>query len=199
MYTVKLLTTLVEHHQVLAYTLIFFGLVFEGEFFLIFTGVLAHLGALNFWLCLFFVLMGALGKTFLGYYLGGIIHEKWCNTKLLKYAEKRVNYFLPRFKTQFFWSIFASKFIIGANNLVILYSGFMKIDYKKFLKAEIISTIIWAPALLSLGYFFSYTALHISHDIRRFSLTVLLFVIAFIIFDKLVAFLYETFEEFYGS
>ena len=68
--TIQFLTNLVEHHQALAYTVIFLGLVIEGEFFLIFTGIMAHLGAINLWVAFLFALAGVFGKTFFGYALG---------------------------------------------------------------------------------------------------------------------------------
>ena len=105
----------------------------------------------------------------------------------------------PRFKIKPFWSIFASNFIMGVNYLVVLFCGYEKIDYKKFLKAEISSKLIWAPLLLSLGYFFGYTALHISREIWKFSMVILILFIMFILFDKLVTWFYEIFEEFYDN
>jgi len=104
---------------------------------------------------------------------------------------------MPRFDQKPFWSIFISKFIMGANHVVIIFSGYMKIDYKKYLKAEFFSTIVWAPLLLSLGYFFGYTALNVSREIWRFSLVVLLLIIGYILLDKFIGWLYELFEEFY--
>ncbi len=199
MHTVTLLKHLVEAHQVLAYALIFLGIIFEGEFIIICTGILAYLGALNIYFAFSFILCGGFGKTFIGYYLGTVIGAKWRETKFLKYLEKKVLLTLPRFNENPFWSIFLSKFILGINNLVILFSGFEKIPMKKYLKAEISSTLIWAPLLLSLGYFFGYTALNVSREIWRFSLIVLLLTIGFIIFDKLVAWFYEVFEEFYDD
>ena len=75
MYTVKLLTTLVENHQILAYTVIFLGLIFEGEVVVITTGVLAYLGALDFTLSLVFIFTGSFVKTFVLYYLGEILNK----------------------------------------------------------------------------------------------------------------------------
>jgi membrane-associated protein len=199
MHTVKLLTVLVEHHQVLTYILIFFGLIFEGEIFLISTGILASLGALDFSFIIFFVYSGAFIKTLLGYYIGTLVHDKWHHKKLLKHIEKRIFNIMPRFKQRPFWSIFISKFIMGLNHIVIVFAGFEKISFKKYLKAEISSTIIWAPLLLFLGYFFGYTALNISREIWRFSLIILVLVIGYIIFDKLVGWIYELFEEFYAE
>ena len=199
MHTVKVLTLLVEHNQALVYLIIFVGLIFEGEVILMSTGILAHLGALNIWFALCFVLVGGFSKTLLGYHIGKVIHDKWHDTKVLKYIEKRVFNFMPRFDQKPFWSIFISKFIIGFNYMVIIFAGYKKVNYRKYLKAEIISTIIWAPLMLSLGYFFSYTALHISREIWKFLSIVLIFVIGYIIFDKLVGWVYEIFEEFYGN
>lgn len=199
MHTVNLLTRLVEHNQILAYAVIYVGLVFEGEFTIISTGILAHLGALNFWISLLFILLGGLSKTFFGYALGGYLYKKFNHNNFFRYIQKRVYNFVPRFKTKPFWSIFISKFIMGANNIVIIFCGYEKINYKKFLKAEIIATAIWAPLLLTLGYIFSYTALHVSREIWRFSMVILVLFIIFILFDKLVSWVYELFEEFYDE
>lgn len=106
---------------------------------------------------------------------------------------------MPNFEQKPFWSIFISKFIEGANHIVIIFSGYKKIDYKKYLRAEIISTLIWAPLLLSLGYFFGYTALNISKEIWRFSLIILILMILFFLVDKLIGWIYEIFEEFYDG
>lgn len=197
MHTVNFLIHLVEHHQILTYGIIYVGLIFEGELFIISTGILVHLGALNFWFALLFVLLGAFTKTFIGYSLGEFLFKRFNNHKLFIYIQKRVYSILPKFKTKPFWSIFASKFIMGANHIVIIFSGYEKIDFRKFLKAEIFATIIWAPLLLIIGYLFSYTALHISREIWKFLLVVLVLFMIFIVFDKLVSRLYELFEEFY--
>ena len=77
MHTVNLLISLVEHHQVFAYGLIYLGLIFEGEIFIISTGILAHLGALNFWFSLLFILLGGFSKTILGYALGNFLFKRF--------------------------------------------------------------------------------------------------------------------------
>lgn len=198
MHTVKFLTLLVEHHQMLTYALIFLGLIFEGEVVVISTGILTHLGALNFFWALLFIISGSLVKTFIGYYIGRLVARKWHDRKILKYIEKKVFSVMPNFRQKPFWSIFASKFIMGVNYIVIIFAGYEKINYKKYLKAEIIATFIWAPSLLLIGRFFGYTALHVSRQIGEFSLVVLILIISFVVFDKLVGWLYEIFEQFYN-
>jgi membrane protein DedA with SNARE-associated domain len=199
MHTVNLLVHLVENNHILAYLVIYLGSVFEGEFILISAGILSHLGALNLYFAFLFALLGGLTKTFVGYYIGGFLYKKFNHHKFFKYIQKRVYNILPRFKEKPFWSIFISKFIIGANNVVIIFCGYEKIDYKKFLKAEISAIVIWVPTLLFLGYFFSYTALHVSREIWKFSVVVLVLFMIYVIFDKLISWLYELFEEFYDD
>lgn len=199
MHTVNLLIGLVEYHQVWVYVIIYFGLIFEGELFLISAGILAHLGAINFWFALFFIILGGFSKTLLGYMLGEMLYKKFNHHTFFRYIEKRVYSIAPRFKEKPFWSIFVSKFIMGANYWVVIFSGYQKIDFKKFLKAEISSTLIWAPLLLSLGFFFGYTALHISREIWKFSMVILALFIMFVLFDKFVSWLYEMFEEYYNG
>lgn len=194
MNTVEVLNHLVENNLTLAYVLIFLGLIFEGEIVVITTGVLSSLGALDFWVSLSFILAGGIVKTFGGYYLGVLLHRKCNQHRFFKYLEKRVLYFMPRFKEKPFWSIFISKFVMGTNYLVVIFSGYHKINFKTFLKADIFSTIIWAPLLLSLGFFFSQTALSYTKEIGRFSLVILALLIIFLLFDKLAATFYRIFQ-----
>jgi len=197
MHTVKLLIKLVENYQLLVLLFILVGLIFEGEIILISTGILLHLGALGILPTVLIIVAGFLGKTLLGYHIGEMVYRRWSTTKFLRYVEKKVLGIMPHFKRKPFWSIFASKFIFGVNNMVIIFSGYMKVNYKTYLKAELTSTAIWAPILILLGFFFSYAALHVSRQIWEFSLIILIFIIAFILFDRLVGWIYEIFEEFY--
>jgi membrane-associated protein len=196
MNTVQILNHLVWDHQVLAYLLIFIGLIVEGEIVVITAGILSYLGALDFWVALYFIFAGGMVKTFGGYYLGIILQEKYSQCDFLKYLEKRVLYFMPRFREKPFWSIFISKFIMSVNYWVITFAGFSKIKFKTYLKAELLSTIIWAPLLLSIGFFFSQRALAFSREISKFSLAIFVFLLIFLFFDKLVAFFFRIFEYF---
>lgn len=197
MHTVNLLSHLIENYQLLVYLFIFLGLIIEGEFVLIAIGIFFHLHTLNVPLAFTLIVLGLFSKTMFGYYLGGLVHQKWNHTKFLKYIERRVSTVMPHFKEEPFWSIFISKFILGTNNIVIIFSGYTKIDLKKYLKAEFFSTIIWAPLLVLLGYFFSYTAFSMSREIWRFSFLILIFIVLFITIDKLISWVYEVFEEFH--
>ncbi len=197
MNTVALLSQLVEHHELIVYFFIFLGLIIEGEFVLISIGILLHLGAMDLAVTLPVIIAGVVSKTLLGYYLGAFLNKTWKHTRMLKYLEKRVMSVLPSFKKKPFWSIFASKFILGVNNVVIIFSGYQRINFNKYLKAEFLSTLVWAPLMLFVGSFFSYAALNFSHEIWRFSLIVLVLVLVFITLDKFIGWIYEVFEDIY--
>ena len=121
---------------------------------------------------------------------------RWGDHRFLQYIEKRILIVMPHFKQHPFWSIFISKFIM-VNHLVILFAGYKNISFKRYLKAEVLSTLFWVPGLMTLGYFFSYAALQVSRDIWRFSVIMLVLFILFLFFDKLVRYLYMLFEEFH--
>ncbi|HBB49495.1 TPA: hypothetical protein DEQ22_00150 [Candidatus Nomurabacteria bacterium] len=198
MYTVNILTQLVENNLILAYLLVFLITIVEGEIVSISAGILVLLGAFNFWIALSLIFLGGMVKTFFGYFFGQSIHKRFNNHKFFQYIEKRVLGIMPHFKQKPFWSIFISKFMM-VNHLVILFAGYHNINFRKYLKAEISSTIFWAPGLMLLGYFFSYTAIRVSNEIWNFSVIIIGFIVLFILFDKLVSWLYELFEEFYAE
>src|SRR3989338_3619920 len=198
MYTVNILTQLVENNLILAYLLVFLITIVEGEIVSISAGILVLLGAFNFWIALSLIFLGGMVKTFFGYFFGQSIHKRFNNHKFFQYNEKRVLGIMPHFKQKPFWSIFISKFMM-VNHLVILFAGYHNINFRKYLKAEISSTIFWAPGLMLLGYFFSYTAIRVSNEIWNFSVIIIGFIVLFILFDKLVSWLYELFEEFYAE
>jgi len=198
MNTVNILRGLVENHLLLTYLLIFLITIVEGEIVSISAGILVLLGVLNFWCALIVIFAGGMVKTFSGYFLGKFLHKKFNNHKVFQYIEKRVLSIMPHFERRPFWSIFVSKFIM-MNHLVIIFAGYKNINFKKYLKAEVSSTIFWAPGLMLLGYFFSYAAIRASDEIWKFSLIVVVLIILFILFDKLIRWLYGLFEEFYDN
>ncbi len=199
MQTVTEITSFVILNQFWAYVLLFFGMIFEGEIVLIFAGILTHLGALDLWPSILIAFSGVVIKSFFGYYIGHILNKKFPDSKMFKYLNKKVMNYLPHFFERPFWSIFMSKFIVGINNFTIIFAGYSKLKFKTYLKAEFMSNVIWLSAVVSLGYFFSFAALSITKEIKRFTILIILFVAAFIVIEKLLTFAYELVEEFYHN
>ena len=198
MITLNFLRHFVEYHAEAAYILIFLGVILEGEIVVIFAGIFAHLGSLNFFISLLCVIMGGGLKSVLGYALGSYINRKHSHIGFVKRIENRIHYFFPKFRSKPFWSIFISRFfILGLNWFTLVFSGFSKVNLRTYIKAEALSLMVWAVGVLSLGYFFSYTALSVSRDVRKFLLIILFFFLLFFIIQKIIAFMIDLMSDKY--
>jgi membrane protein DedA with SNARE-associated domain len=188
------ITNFVQDHQMLGYFILFLGVLIEGEFVLIASGILAHIGAFTFGEAYLVALAGGMSKTLIGYRLGRFLRKRYSKSRFFRFVVRKVRTLLPKFTEKPFWSVFVSKFIFGLNNLVLIYSGFIRIRRTTYIKAELVSTAVWAFLALGLGYIFSIAALTISHDIRKFMLLLLVFLVGFVILQRMMHFFLELFE-----
>ncbi len=196
MLTLSFIKQFAATHADIAYLLIVLGVIIEGEIVVILAGIFAHLGSLNLFFAILATLFGGSIKSVLGYSLGYYLQKRHSSRPIVYQAEHRINYFLPHFCERPFWSMFLSRFLIlGLHWFALIYTGYKKIKIRTFAKAESFSLIVWSAAMLSLGYFFSYTALSISRDVRKFLGIILLFFLAFFIIEKIVAFIIELWEN----
>ena len=179
----------------IAYLLITIGMIIEGEIVVVIAGIFTHLGSINIYLIFLFIIIGGGIKSTLGYSIGYYLQKNHSDKRFLHQTENRINYFLPNFLNKPFLSIFLSRFLImGIHWFALIFAGYQKIKIRTFIKAEIFSLIAWSIFMLSIGYFFSYTALSISKDIRNFLGIILIFFIIFFILEKIIAFVIELFE-----
>ena len=185
----------VEIHAVIVYFVIFFGVIIEGEIVVIFAGIFSYLGSIHIPVALIAIILGGVTKSFLGYTIGHYLNKYHSHRPFMNKIEGRISYFLPRFKERPFWSIFISRFfILGIGWFTLLFSGYKNIPLKIYAKAEAYSLAIWSVSVIALGYFFGYTALAISRDVRNVLLMILIFFIAFFVLEKIVAFVVELFS-----
>lgn len=193
--TVEYFISFVEIHRYTGYLILFIAMVFEGEIFLILAGMLTQLKAFDLGDVLWVSVSGVLLGDVLWYYLGYHLQSKWYAGKIVVQAERSVMFFLPSFKEKPFRSIFLSKFIYGANHATLVMSGALKVPFYLFAKAEALASIVWVVVFLTAGHFFGIAAIWVTHKATRFALIVALFVVAFILLQKLLAFYYERREH----
>lgn len=175
---------LVQEHRTWGYVLLFIAMMLEGEVLLIVAGMLASLDAFDIGDVFVIALVGVvLGNTFY-YQLGVVLKNGGAAKRIIKWAEEAITYFLPQFREQPFRSIFVSKFIYGANRATVIMSGVFRIPFKLFFQAEFFASIPWVIVYMSVGYFFGYAAINVTHNATRFILIAALFVIAFILIQK---------------
>ncbi len=196
MFTIEHLGRFVELHSDIAYLLITLGVIIEGEIVVILAGIFANLGSLNVYIAFIATLIGGGAKSILGYSIGYYLQNHHSGQPLIHQAERRVNYFLPRFSEKPFWSVFLSRFLVlGLHWFSLLFAGYKKIKLRVFAEAELASLLVWSTSVLALGYFFSYTALIISKDIRKYIVILFVFFIAFFVLEKIIAFIIELVES----
>lgn len=185
----------IEIHAIIVYFVIFLGVLVEGEIVVIFAGIFSYLGSINLFVALAAVILGGAAKSLLGYSIGFFLQKNHSHNSFVRRVERRISYFLPKFKDRPFWSIFISRFfILGIGWFTILFSGYKKIPLKIYIRAEAYSLALWSVGVIALGYSFGYTALSISRDVRHVLLIILLFFIAFFVLEKAIAFIFELFN-----
>jgi membrane protein DedA with SNARE-associated domain len=193
---INFLQNLSTHQPYLLYTLIFLGVLVEGELTLMAAGILTHIGILEFPVILFLCIVGAVSKTVFGYSLGEFLKKRFPHNKPLHFISRQVFALFPDILQKPFWSIFISKFIYGINHVILIFAGFMGIEYKKYFWAEFFSSIIWVIGIFFLGYGFSYAAFSITHDIRKVGIIILLGVIGFMILGKIIRIVVGIIEDY---
>lgn len=185
----------IEIHAIIVYFVIFFGVIIEGEIVVILAGIFSFLGLINIFIAFPVIILGGVTKSFLAYTIGYYLNKNHSGKPFVSMMERRISYFLPKFNERPFWSIFTSRFIIlGVGWFTLLFSGYKRVPLKIYAKAESYSLIIWTIVFLALGHFFSYTALSISRDIRKFLVIILVFFIMFFIIEKFITFLVRLFN-----
>lgn len=195
MLTISYLQNFILNHIEIVYLLIILGVIIEGEIVVIFAGIFAHLNSVNSFYVFIAILLGTSVKSILGYSFGYYLQKNHSKNCFLIKAEEKINTFLPNFTKKPFISVFLSRFLIlGIYWFAVIYAGYKKISLRIFIKAEILSVIVWTIVMFYIGWVFSYTALLISRDIRNFIGVILLFFILFFLLEKIIAFFIKFFE-----
>jgi len=193
--SISVIKHFVEAHSFYAYVLIFLGVIIEGEVVVIFAGIFSYLGSLNIGLSFLAVVCGGCVRSILGYCIGSYLQRHHSGKLILSKIERRITYFLPNFSKRPFWSIFISRFfLLGIGWFTLIFSGYKNVSIRTYARAEALSLLIWSVAVLSIGYFFSFTALSISRDIRHVLGIILLCFIGFFVLQNFIAFIMEFIE-----
>lgn len=193
--SIDVFVELVHNHRIFGYVILFLAMVFEGEMFLIVAGMLASIGAFDGKDVLWISFIGVVIGNIMWYSIGAKLKDARLTRSILKRAERVMIFFIPKFRVNPFKSIFFSKFIYGANRATVIMSGVLHVPFKLFFKAESLASIVWVLLYFGIGYFFGYAAVSTTHKAGEFALFVLIFVIAFILIQKLITHQYERHER----
>lgn len=193
--SIDVFVQLVQDHRFWGYVILFIAMMFEGEVFLVVAGMLTALEAFDVGDVLWISLLGVVLGNILWYQLGLMLKNGGIAKRVIRWAEHAITFFLPQFRQKPFKSIFVSKFIYGANRATVIMSGVFRVPFKLFFQAEFFASILWVSLYLSVGHFFGYAAINITHNASRYVLLAAGFVVAFVLIQKLLARRYERHEH----
>jgi len=171
------------------YSLIFLLMFIEGgDATLLTTGFLIKLRYLNPFYAIPTLLSGAILRDIILYKIGKKYGEKFilkCG-KFLLIGPGTMQKIETRLKNNPRKTIFFSKFIYGLNHIAIIAVGTSKMDFRRFLKINILTIFIWAAILLGLGYFLGHSFRVVRHYIKDIGIFFIIILIIFFLSEALI-------------
>lgn len=148
-----LLESFVFNHEYWAYIVLFAGMFFEGEVFLLTAMVFAWQGLMEWWVIIAVTFVGVMLGDLAWYGLGRYGKDtwlgRWMQRKCPAYEEWMEHHFMTHYRRM---AVF-SKFLYYVNRLTPLIAGWHKMDLKRFLKIHLGAAVIWLGTMLFLGHF----------------------------------------------
>lgn len=144
------------------YPLAFIWAFFEGETFVIFGGMGAHLGFIN----LYWLVAAVWSGSFLGDQCYFWIGRKWGGKALARFpaAEARAARVLHWLEVYGVGFILAFRFLYGVRNIASVAVGTSRMPWRKFLFWNFIAAGIWAWSFAGAGYLFGEAAAAIGEN-----------------------------------
>jgi len=167
------------------------AMIFEGELFLIATGMLARLHAFDFFDSFFFALSGVLIGDVMWYCIGRNLQMRYPDHRISLFVIRRVKKYLPDIEKNPFHVIFLSKFLYGLNHSTLVVLGFLKVNFPHFMRIQFLASFIWSILFLTVGYAFGSVALTFTTKLRHF----MIFAFISLILVAVVIYLVDQFIE----
>jgi len=144
-------------YPLLAYLIIFVGVMIEGEGIILLASVFALQGHLSWPILALVVIAGTIIGDVLWYsagkHLKGTKFGCWLDRRYEKPGERMGAWIISRFH----WYAIVSKFMYFTTRPTIFLAGWHNFEFKKFLRITIYSTIVRATVMLGIGAVFGYT------------------------------------------
>jgi membrane-associated protein len=170
----------INNYGILVYLILFViifcetGLVFApflpGDSLIFAAGAFAGLSELNYFLLLIVIIAAAILGDSLNYLIGNKFGKAIINSKKHRFIKQehldRSYEFVKKYGSK---AVFLARFMPIIRTIVPFVLGFGKLDYRKFIKYNILGAIVWVGLFLNLGYFFG----NISYVKDHFSLILL--------------------------
>jgi len=186
MHSLDLFISVVEAHRFWGYGVLFFAMIFEGELFLVVTGMLVRLQAFDFYDAFFFAFSGVLTGDMLWYWSGRLLKFRFPNHRITLFVIHRVKQYLPTIDKNPFHVIFLSKFIYGLNHSTLVMLGLLKTSFGHFLCIQVFASFIWTLLFIIVGYIFGSVAITYTQRLKHFLFMTLLSLVVVVIVAHII-------------
>lgn len=168
----------------IGYSLVFLGMMFEGDIFLLSTSFLTRLGYFDVFDFLATAFLGALAGDLFWYWLGWRFGAS--ENKVSKYLLKQAKRVKIDFQGHIFKKLLLSKFMYGTHRATVVFIGISKIKFSRYISAEAPATTIWFIVISSFGYLFGAVLSVFGHYFRYVEILLLLVVVLYMTILKKV-------------
>ncbi|HEV8601362.1 MAG TPA: VTT domain-containing protein [Patescibacteria group bacterium] len=179
------LLSLLQHHVIIGYAVIFFGIMFEGDGLIFTAAFLTHRGFFEPALMFPILLIGTIIGDLFWYALGVKLDDSgnWINQWLKKLAAPFDEHIIK----SPLHTIMISKFTYGLHHPILIRAGALKLNLHEYIKDDLISSVVWILIVGGLGFGSSASFYLVQRYIKFVELYLLLGVAAFFIIWHLIA------------
>lgn len=172
--------------KTLGYTLVFMGMMIEGDALLFTAAFLTHQQNFDLGDMLLIVLSGTFIGDLVWYYLGLKLNNSQRFTFLRAWMDKISKPFDYQLHQRPFKTIFISKFLYGLHHAILMRAGNLKLPIKKFMQIDAAAVVFWIMIVGGLGYLSSVSFSFFKHLLKFAEFTL---VIGFLILVTLTHFI----------
>ena len=163
----------------LGYSLVFLGVFFEGDIFILITAGLTRLGYFDVFDMLFLVYVGVVLGDSLWFWAGR--HFSIIENRFFEKIMNNVKKFPIKGHSSLFKKLLISKFMYGTHHpfLFILGAG-REVSFLNFLRNEVVAVGVWIFVLGNIGYWFTGALLNVKHIVKYAEVSLLIIVIVYV-------------------
>lgn len=162
----------------LGYGLVFLGVMFEGDVFLLMTAGLTRFGYFDPLSMLVVVCAGVIIGDLVWFSAGRRL--KYVDTVFTRWVMRHVSKLPTQSDARLFVRLLASKFMYGTHHPFLFALGATGISVKDFLRREIAAAPIWVLIIGNLGYWSASMLVRVKHIFKYAELGILVIVLVYI-------------------
>lgn len=157
---------LIEH----GFAAVLIGSAVEGDFTMVFAGVVANLGYFSFPVAVGFAALGAFIGDSIWYLLGRAHTTRFRGAKFYQKVGPHVEKAAQKLGL---WQIVASRFVYGTRVATMLFWGLHGLGFLRFALFDALGCLLSATVFVGLGYLIGNGADVILHQVKRFELVLM--------------------------